>query len=64
MTLLEFLETDHGYDELIARDKNGKFLGWIGDDDEKYSANVLCVTTWSKNDCVGVVYLDCVDEDE
>ena len=58
MKLSEYLETKHGYAELLAIDKNGKECGIWFEDDPKYDAEVLTVETNPKCEDFGIVTLD------
>lgn len=58
MTLMQWLFTEHGYDEAIMIDANGNECTFWTDNDPKYRANVLKVENRDAYGCTANVYTD------
>lgn len=58
MKLVEWLFTEHGYDEAVAIDLNGNECAFWTDDDEKMDAEVLKVEDRDAYGCTANVYID------
>ena len=58
MKLVEWLFTEHGYDEAVAIDLNGKECMFWTDDDEKMDATVLKVEDRDAYGMTANVYID------
>ena len=55
MTLVQFLNTDHGYEELTAKYGNGKEIDLWHNNDERYTWKVVSVKPADKYHITGIV---------